>query len=118
MYTSSSKSIICSRLHYGYTVRNFWRVGQCNAVDACDFADYSEQFSKVGMKLIESKVNCFLSILSFKRANAVRLAQDMSCSSLVPKEREVARLSEVQPVNKHDNKSLTCTAARKQLRCI
>jgi hypothetical protein len=69
-------SIICSRLRYGYTVRNFWRVGQCNAVDVCNSADYSEQFSKLGMKLIESKVCCFLSIPSFKRANAVRLVQD------------------------------------------
>ncbi len=50
--------------------------GQCNVVDVCNFADYSEQFSKVGKKLIESKVCCFLSIPSFKRANAVRLAQD------------------------------------------
>jgi hypothetical protein len=49
---SSSKSSICSRLRYEYTVRNLWRVGQCNAVDVCNFADYSEQFSKVGMKLI------------------------------------------------------------------
>jgi hypothetical protein len=35
-----------------------------------------------------------------------------------PKERAVDCLSEAHPVIKHDNKSLTCIAARKQLQFI